>query len=111
MNDEYPVEQQPAPVVKTYKDHLREWVTSDCKNKLCIDGYMSTDHGAYKCPICTRLHGSYPEFNGTIECRTDDEMAARLKDRKDVYFDREYRYRRGMEIMALLKSLTERKVA
>jgi len=33
-------------------------------------------------------------------------MAARLKDRKDVYFDKDYRYKRGLEIVGLLKSLT-----
>ena len=89
----------------TYKDKLKEWVTSDCKNKACIDGYMSTPDGAMKCPICTRLDAAYPEYAGPIEMYTDDEMSVRLKDRKDVYFDKEYRYKRGIEVIGLLKSI------
>lgn len=105
--------QQEAPQEnkRTYKDALKEWTTSDCRNKECVDGTMSIDGGQYRtlwnCPLCKR--SSVPSaavFKGTVETWTDEEMAARLKDRKDVYFDREYRYRRGMEIMALLKSLT-----
>ena len=114
MNDEYPVEQQSAPAVKTYRDHLREWMTSDCRNKLCIAGGVSVDDGQYctyyRCPICDRTPvSSASVYRGPYELWTEDEMAARLKDRKDVYFDREYRYRRGMEIMELLKTLTHRK--
>ncbi len=111
MNEEYPVEEQVAAPKKTYKDHLREWITSDCRNKFCIDGGVSIDDGQYvthyRCPLCNRTPvPSASLYTGPIEEWTDAEMAARLKDRKDVYFDREYRYRRGMEIMALLKSLT-----
>lgn len=108
MGYETVVINSPTPA-KTYSDKLKEWITSDCRNKACIDGYMSTDDGAWKCPICTRLDASYPEYRGHIDLFTDEEMAARLKDRKDVYFDKEYRYRRGKEIMELLKSLTEGK--
>ncbi len=104
MGYESVVINRPAPQT-TYRDKLKEWVTSDCRNKACIDGYMSTDDGAMKCPICTRLDAKYPEFTGHIDLYTDDEMAVRLKDRKDVYYDREYRYRRGKDVMQLLQSL------
>ena len=111
MSEEYPVEEQPTAPKKTYKDYLREWVTSDCRNKLCIAGGVSVDDGHYciyyRCPICKRSPvPSASVYQGPHELWTEEEMEARLKDRKDVYFDREYRYRRGMEIMSLLKSLT-----
>jgi len=50
-------------------------------------------------PSAVIYSGPFGEWSAT-------EIAARLLDRKNIYFDREYRYRRGMEIMALLKSLT-----
>ena len=111
---DYPtlVKPQPAtPVAPTYKDQLREWVTSDCRNKECIDGTMSIPSSdgqystLYRCPICTRANVATREYEGPIERWTDEEMAARLKDRKDIYFDKSYRYKRGMEVMSLLKSI------
>jgi len=35
----------------------------------------------------------------------DRRNGRRLKDRKDVYFDKEYRYKRGIEVVGLLKSI------
>ena len=101
---------QPQPITP-YRDKLKEWITSDCRNKECVDGGMSIDDGKtstyYRCPICTRSPiERAPEYTGPIETWTNDDMAARLKDRKDVFYDREYRYKRGMEIMGLLKSMT-----
>ena len=95
----------PQPVIDKFKQDRLEWVNSDCKNKACIDGYMSCEDGARKCPICTRCDSAYPDYRGPIEQWTAEEMAARLKDRKDVYFDKEYRYKRGIEVMGLLKSI------
>ena len=110
MREDYPVEAQPTTPARTFKDFLREWMMSDCRNRDCIDGNMTASDAnystLYRCPICTRSQAVVREWDGPINYWTDAEMAARLKDRKDVYFDREYRYRRGMEIMALLKSLT-----
>jgi len=99
----------PQPVIDRYKHDRLEWVNSDCRNKQCIEGYMSINDEAWKCPICTRLDASYPEWKGAIDKWTDEEMAIRLKDRKDMHFDSDYRYRRGKEVMALLKSLTHDK--
>ena len=105
-----PTAPQPTAPARTYKDALREWITSDCRNRDCIDGNMTASDADYstlfRCPVCTRSQVAVREWDGPIEYWTDTEMAARLKDRKDVYFDKEFRYRRGMEIMALLKSLT-----
>ena len=90
---------------------LLEWVNSDCRNKLCIGGGVSIDDGKsctyYRCPLCARSPVlSAKVYPGPIELWTEEEMAARLKDRKDVYFDKDYRYKRGLEIVGLLKSLT-----
>ena len=99
----------PQPVIDRFKQDRLEWVNSDCRNKACIDGNVTTDDGfystLYKCPICTRSNVNTNEYTGPIEKWTDEEMAARLKDRKDVYFDKDYRYKRGIEVMQLLKSI------
>lgn len=97
------------PAVYTYRDKLREWVSSDCRNKDCIDGNVAVSDAnystLYRCPVCARSTVAVREWDGPVEYWTDEEMAARLKDRKDVYFDREYRYKRGLEVMALLKEI------
>ena len=112
---DYPNVATPVPQKKTYKDFLKEWIISDCRNKLCIDGGVSVDDGQYctyyRCPLCDRTPvPSASVYKGPYEEWTDVEMAARLKERKDLYYDKEYRYRRGVEIMKLLQSLTIKKV-
>lgn len=113
--DDYPVAVATEATPRTFGDRLKLWITSDCRNRECIEGNMHTDDGEHvtlwNCPICNRSAvPSAATYTGSIEYWTDKEMAARIKDRKDVYYDREYRYRRGMEIMALLKSLTHQPV-
>lgn len=112
---DYPIKTQPPPPQRhptafdKWRDDRLAWVNSDCKNKLCIDGGVSIDDGQYstyyRCPICSRSQVAAPEWTGEIEYWTDEELSMRLKDRKDVYFDKNYRYKRGLEVVALLKSI------
>jgi hypothetical protein len=97
--------------LERWRDDRLGWMASDCRNKACIDGGVSVDDGRnctyHRCPVCDRSPvPSAGIFTGPIDLFTDEEMAARLKDRKDVYFDKENRYRRGKEVIGLLKSLT-----
>lgn len=91
------------------KNPLLEWVTSDCRVKECVEGTISIDDGKYrklwKCPRCDRSTVAAMEYQGDLEEWTDEEMEERLKDRKDVYYDKEYRFRRGKEVIVLLGGL------
>lgn len=96
-----------APVQRNW---LLEWVTDDCPNKRCIAGNVSIDDGKstrlYRCPICDRSKiPSAAVYRGPIEEFTREELEARMRDRKDVYHDKELRYRRGMEIAGLLREI------
>jgi hypothetical protein len=97
-----------------WRDDRLEWVHSDCKNKLCTEGGVHIDDGQYstffRCPMCNRSDVFAPEYTGQVEYWTDEEMATRLKDRKDIYFDKDLRYKRGKEVMGLLSSLTFKKI-
>jgi hypothetical protein len=93
------------------RNWLLDWVMDDCRNKNCIDGNVSYDNGKncrlYRCPLCDRSKiPSASVDKGPVEEWTPEEMAMRLKDRKDVYFDGDFRYRRGKEIMALLAEIS-----
>lgn len=96
-----------TPAPRAERNWMMEWVTDDCTNKACIDGNVSYDNGKncrlYRCPLCDRSRiPSAAIDKGPLEEWTPAEMEMRLKDRKDVYFDKEFRYRRGQEIMQLL---------
>lgn len=99
--------QSSAPAQRNY---LMEWVTDDCRNKNCIAGNVSYDNGKncrlYRCPLCNRSQILAAAIDkGPIEEWTPEEMATRLKDRKDVYFDKELRFRRGVELMQMLGAM------
>lgn len=99
------------PVVHVHKNWLLAWVMDDCTNKNCIDGNVSYDNGKncrlYRCPLCSRsMVPSAALDKGPLEEWTPEEMGKRLKDRKDVYYDSDYRYRRGKEIMGLLLEIS-----
>jgi len=112
MKTEYPVSNTPSKASSTsFKDHLNAWLVSDCENKLCIDGGVTVDDGEhsiyYRCPLCNRSNiPSAAIYAGPYETWTVEEMERRLKDRKDVYFDKNYRHKRGKEIVSLLQELT-----
>jgi hypothetical protein len=96
-----------SPAYEKWRDDHLAWVYSDCRNKFCIAGGVYVEEGeytiAYQCPVC----GRYPApiaaiYKGPIELFSDEEIERRLKDRKNVYFDKEYRYKRGIEVMRFL---------
>lgn len=99
-----------APARRPTGNWLQEWITSDCRNKLCVEGTVSIDDGKnrrlYRCPLCDRSPiPTAAVYRGPIEEWTADELQARMHDRRDVYYDKEFRYERGKEVIGMLRSL------
>lgn len=86
------------------------WVASDCYVKRCEDGLIheEDDDGyskVYRCPGCNRSQVAAAKYKGQLEYWTPEEMARREDERKEIASNKEYRKKRGKELIQFLGSL------
>lgn len=93
---------------QSYEDFTLKWIGWDCKVKECVDGLVPYLDAGYstvaRCPVCHRFEApGIALYGGVLTFRTDEEMAQREAERRELVRDDTYRRTRAREFFADLQ--------